>query len=216
MSVTDRILGEAMTPWQKKIYTDPKKACAWAIKAQRRFPEAEPYISKDPYWGLMYAGKVIKGRWPEAEDAIAENDTYSLWYAEDVLKGRFPEGEETIASGGAEHRYIHVFPAALDDWIKKGWYVDAGVEYPDREVATLFFGPEYASKTRRKVVANPKWLLSKNLFGKAVYSMIQSGERFPELEDQIAKSGQRKSYLERFPEAKDEWIMNGWADWLDT
>jgi hypothetical protein len=24
-----------------------------------------------------------------------------------------------------------------------------------------------------------------------------------------------KSYLELFPEAKLEWIMNGWIDWLD-
>ena len=50
--------------------------------------------------------------------------------------------------------------------------------------------------------------------------------RFPEAEEAIAKSpglrsqgtlGQdyAKLYLEQFPEARLEWVMNGWLDWLD-
>jgi hypothetical protein len=44
--------------------------------------------------------------------------------------------------------------------------------------------------------------------------------RFPAGEKAIALSYSgapwREEYLEKFPEAKLEWIMNGWLDWLDT
>ena len=40
-----------------------------------RWPEAEPYIMKDPKWAAAYAVWVIKDRWPEAEPYI-EKDTY--------------------------------------------------------------------------------------------------------------------------------------------
>ena len=46
MNTIDRILGEAMTPHQKRIYKDPKKAVSWARKHGQRFPEAEPAIAK--------------------------------------------------------------------------------------------------------------------------------------------------------------------------
>ena len=97
MNTTDRILGEAMTPWQKRIYKDPDKAAAWAIKHQQRFPEAEPYIDKDPYWAYRYARDVLKGRWPEVEATIATSP-HVCKYAKDVIKGRWPEGEEAIAN----------------------------------------------------------------------------------------------------------------------
>lgn len=40
--------------------------------------------------------------------------------------------------------------------------------------------------------------------------------RWPEAEATIAKSEFKSEYLEEFPEAKDEWLLNGWIDWLDT
>ena len=40
--------------------------------------------------------------------------------------------------------------------------------------------------------------------------------RFPEGEATIATDPNRaKIYLREFPEAKLEWAMNGWLDWLD-
>ena len=40
--------------------------------------------------------------------------------------------------------------------------------------------------------------------------------RWPEGEATIAKDPTwAEKYLERFPEAKLEWAMNGWLDWLD-
>lgn len=42
-------------------------------------------------------------------------------------------------------------------------------------------------------------------------------DRFLEGEAAIASSEYyKKVYLEAFPDAKDDWAMNGWIDWLDT
>jgi len=45
---------------------------------ERRSPDLEQVLVKDPVWAFMYARDVIKGRWPEAEPVIATSpeDTY--------------------------------------------------------------------------------------------------------------------------------------------
>ena len=48
------------------------------------------------------------------------------------------------------------------------------------------------------------------------YSAFVVKGRFPEGEAAIAKSIYKDSYLTKFPEAKEDWAMNGWIDWLDT
>jgi hypothetical protein len=49
------------------------------------------------------------------------------------------------------------------------------------------------------------------------YARDVIGGRFPEGEAVIATDPYRaKDYLEAFPEAKLEWAINGWLDWLDT
>ena len=129
MNTTDRILGEAMTPRQKRIYKDPRLAVFWAIKHGQRFPEAEPYILKatDPGYAYGYAKEVLKGRWPEAErpEAEAAIATSSWWgyrYARDVLKGRFPEGEPAIATEPRLAKYyLKQFPEARLEWAMNGW-----------------------------------------------------------------------------------------------
>jgi len=152
MNTTSRILGEAMTPRQKRIYKDPIIASKWAIKHGQRFPEAEPYIATRPIWAYYYARDVIGGRWPEGEPAIATSP-YSAYYYADDIRGRFPEGEAAIAKS-----------------------------------------PEYAYYYAKDVL----------------------GGRFPEGEAAIAANpGAAKLYLKQFPEAKLEWAMNGWLDWLD-
>jgi hypothetical protein len=40
--------------------------------------------------------------------------------------------------------------------------------------------------------------------------------RWPEAEDAIVTVPHYKdAYLKQFPDAKDDWAMNGWIDWLD-
>ena len=126
MNTTDRILGEAMTPRQKRIYKDPEKAVRWATKHGQRFPEAEPYVLKatDPGWSYGYAKEVLKGRWPEAEEAIVKDPHMAYLYAMDVIKGRWPEAEPTIAKDPSVAFYYakHViggrFPEAEEAIVK--------------------------------------------------------------------------------------------------
>jgi hypothetical protein len=40
---------------------------------KRRWPEAEPYIMKDPDAAVLYAADVIEDRWPEAEQYIKQD-----------------------------------------------------------------------------------------------------------------------------------------------
>jgi hypothetical protein len=122
MNITSRILGEAMTPYQKRIHKDPIMASKWAIKHRQRFPEAEPYIATRPIWAYYYARDVIGGRWPEGEPAIATSPEYAYYYAKDVLGGRFPEGEAAIAANpGAAKLYLEAFPEAKLEWAMNGW-----------------------------------------------------------------------------------------------
>jgi hypothetical protein len=39
--------------------------------------------------------------------------------------------------------------------------------------------------------------------------------RWPEGEEAIANSDYKDEYLIHFPDAKDDWAVNGWLDWLD-
>jgi hypothetical protein len=128
MNITSRILGEAMTPRQKRIYKDPVMASKWAIKHRQRFPEAEPYIATRPsrprwaYWAYYYARDVIGGRWPEGEPAIATSPYSAYYYARDVIGGRWPEGEPAIAtSPDYANQYLEAFPEAKLEWAMNGW-----------------------------------------------------------------------------------------------
>ena len=150
MNTTDRILGEAMTPYQKRkrIYLDAQKATTWALKHRQRFPEAEATIATDPVAAYSYARDVIKGRWPEAEPAIATNSFSAYEYAKDVIGGPWPEGEAAIAtdpgyayryateviggrwpeaeatiakSQGNANRYAKEFPEAKFIFVMNGW-----------------------------------------------------------------------------------------------
>ena len=77
---------------------DPQMAyyVASAILKQR-WPEAEPYIMKDPLYAYNYALRVLnRERWPEAEPYIMKNPRVALYYAHDVIRGRWPEAEPYI------------------------------------------------------------------------------------------------------------------------
>ena len=49
--------------------------------------------------------------------------------------------------------------------------------------------------------------------------IIMPNRRWLEAEENIAKSANseyKRYYLKKFPEAADDWLANGWIDWLDT
>jgi hypothetical protein len=58
------------------------------------------------------------------------------------------------------------------------------------------------------IIKNPHWAYN--------YTRDVIKGRWPEAEEAIAKSEYKDWYHEKFPEAKDDWILNGWLDWLDT
>ena len=74
-----------------------------------RWPEAELYIKKDPYWAYFYAKDIIGGKWPEAEPYIKKNPEWAYCYALNVIRGRWIEAESCITrdSYWAHHYSIH-------------------------------------------------------------------------------------------------------------
>jgi hypothetical protein len=58
------------------------------------------------------------------------------------------------------------------------------------------------------IAKNPEWAY--------YYAANVIGGRWPEAEAAIANSDYKYMYLKKFPDAKDDWILNGLLDWLDT
>ena len=52
------------------------------VRNKGRWPEAEPYIMKDPGSAYWYARGVIGDRWKEAEPYIMKDPTYAYKYNE--------------------------------------------------------------------------------------------------------------------------------------
>jgi hypothetical protein len=129
----------------------------------------------------------------------------AYWYAKLRLEGRWPEGEALIAK---YPRWSYYY---AQDVVKGRW--------PEGEVAISkdpYWAYYYAldivegewTEGEAAIASKSKWAF---LYAD---SIIKS--RFPEGEATIANSEWKETYLERFPEAKEDWIINGWLDWLDT
>ena len=69
----------------------------YALGANKRYPESEAILIKDPDAALEYAADFIEGRWPEAEAVIASNALTANAYAYRVINGRWPMGEPAIS-----------------------------------------------------------------------------------------------------------------------
>jgi len=101
---------------ENKKEPDPSKMTQYEIyrymnkgkNRGKRWPEAEPYIMKDPRYAFFYTldainkGKNLGKRWPEAEPSIKTSPEYACKYAVYVInkeKGlgiRWPEAEPSI------------------------------------------------------------------------------------------------------------------------
>lgn len=73
-----------------------------------RWPDAEPFIMKDPYFACRYAADVIGDRWPEAEPYIMKSPFAAVTYAESILAKDpnwlytgWPEAEQYIKNNEA-------------------------------------------------------------------------------------------------------------------
>ena len=63
---------------------------------KKRWPEAEPYIMKNPKWAYRYARYILKKRWPKAEQYIMKDPVQAYLYAKNILKKRWPKAEPYI------------------------------------------------------------------------------------------------------------------------
>jgi hypothetical protein len=119
---------------------------------------------------------------------------------------RFPEAEPYIATDPYwSYRYAR-------DIIVGRW--------PEAEPA-IVTDPEYIYLYAKNVLES-RWpeaepALAKDPFYAYDYARDVIDGRFPEAEEAIARSKDLKDdYLYHFPEAKEDWLLNGWLDWLDT
>jgi hypothetical protein len=110
-------------------------------------------------------------------------------YAKHVIKGRWPDGEAILAK---DPYWAYCYAA---DVIKGRW--------PEAET-TIVKHPIAAMNYALDVIKG-RWLEAEEAIAKFV-----PNEEFIE----VFTAG-KKEYLETFPDAKEDWAMNGWLDWLD-
>jgi hypothetical protein len=96
-----------------------------------------------------------------------------------------------------------------------------GGRWPEGE-ATIIQHPEVAYDYARYILKE-RWPIFEPVIGKdPLWSFYYAKDvikgRFIAAEETLAhsQSDAKKWYLEVFPEAKEDWIINGWIDWLDT
>ena len=79
--------------------------------------------------------------------------------------------------------------------------------------------PEWAYRYAARAIKG-RWpeaetTLAKDPLRAYYYALYVIKGRWPEAEEATAKSEYKDRYLQHFPDAKDDWAMNGWIDWLD-
>ena len=130
-------------------------------KHDKRWPEAEPYIMKNPKYAFDYAYDVINKeknlgiRWPEAEPYIMKSPRYAHSYAYNVINKRKDHGKRWPE---AEPYIMKSSETAFD----YAYYVinkekDLGKRWPEAE-PFIKTSPEYAYKYARYVINKGKGL----------------------------------------------------------
>jgi len=101
------------------IKTDAEKAFIYSIDTKHdRWPEAEPYILKNPDIAIKYAAELMPGeRWPELEKIIINDPHLAYTYALFNLHKRWPEAEPTIMKD-AESAYYYAYNVLQKRWPK--------------------------------------------------------------------------------------------------
>ena len=93
------------------------------------------------------------------------------------------------------------------------------VRFPEGEAAIAtdpYWAYHYARHVIKGRFPEGEATIAKDPLDAINYAWNVIGGRWPEGEATIAKDPTwAKKYLIRFPDAKLEWAMNGWLDWLD-
>ena len=128
-------------------------------------------------------------------DSERTNTWPALHYATNVIKGRFPEGVDAIAENPiASHNYATE--------VIKGRFPE-GEDAIATSPAHAWYAVNYALN-----VIKGRWPEAEKAIARSLKDALE--------DDRDAAIEVVYAYLKAFPEAKLEWIMNGWLDWLDT
>ena len=160
--------------------------------------------AKDPQWSLDIA-RTLGRRFIPGEKAIASSPEAAYHYAREIIKGRWPEGEYAIKRLPWKAYFY------ARDTIKGRW--------PEAEKYIL----QDAMATINyvfNIVKSPWPEAEENIAKDAAYSYLYAANvlkrRFYSGEATVANSAHSSRYLNTFPEAKEDWALAGWIDWLDT
>ena len=159
------------------------KAVEYARKILKtRWPKAEKYILKSPYYSYLYARHVIKDKWEKAEKIIAKDCKASYLYAKYVLKDRFILGEKNKSSGS-----FHRDRFGVEEYI--------------------YYYSKYVLKTRwhnmEKILQN-----ASNNHWKVLYTVNVKKSRWENIEDAILQSPCIENYIKVLKEEEKEQFMN--------
>jgi len=185
--------------------THIKSAFNYAINVmKKRWPEAEPYIMKDPQRAYYYAFLVMGKRWPEAEAVILQDPHWAVSYAITVIdannmKKRWPEAEAVILQDpeAANEYAIHI--------LKKRW--------PEAE-PYIMQDPKLAAKYAIQILKKKRWpeaepYIMQDPKSAAKYAIqILKKKRWPEAEPYIMQDPESAAIYairilkERWPEAE--------------
>ncbi len=118
----------------------------------------------------------------------------ALYCATKLIKGRFPEGEAAIATNPiASYKYATE--------VIKGRFPE-GEDTIATSPAHAWYAVNYALN-----VIKGRWPEAEKAIARSLKDALE--------DDRDAAIEVVYAYLKAFPEAKLEWIMNGWLDWLE-
>ena len=98
------------------IKNKPTQIVRYAIVKNKKWPQAEPLIKKNPGHSYMYAKYIIKDKWPPGEQLILKYPELACQYAIDVIKTRWPQAEKTISKDSYWYTKYLIEVIKMDIW----------------------------------------------------------------------------------------------------
>jgi hypothetical protein len=111
-----------------------------------------------------------------------------------------------------EQKTIYTDPSKAYEWSCLNGRFPEAEPYISRKPSVAY---AYA-RTHKVRLPEAEPHFTKDAFLAYKYAKFVVKARWPEAERTIMESVHCRSYLDLFPEAKDDWILKGWLDWLDA
>ena len=149
-----------------------------------RWPEAEPYIMKDPEWAYEYIKYIVKGRWKEAESYIKKNIGIYSQYYDRFIRGKYLKTDDELKKMSKTRRAEYLFNHALHSKDRKR----LEKKYEDM----IKIVPECAYLYAKRIIKKRWPEAEKYIMGNSHYAYLYAKHiikgRWPEAEKYIMKS----------------------------